>query len=463
MKLKRLQNDQNAQMHTMEAAIVAIMMIGAVSFVSVSSPLVHPEFMVIQLQNYGEDTLEIISQYPSIGPDTQASWEDGNGTWVNVSTTTNMTVGGSVALDTTTYVETLRPNAQGSETALEQDPSSGDHWDKVDEVTPDDTSTFVYRLGGSFTGWGDWARDLYNIQDHTDGSGTINNITVHYRVQRYFQNRDGRARASIRTHGMTYDSPYHQIDNSDDSWHDYSEEWVNNPNSLQPWTWAEVDDLEVGTSLSRYYVALQGSRVRCTQAYLDVNYDGYYKQGNLTSNPINSSDLDSWVSWGNFYANATVPANTDIIYSILDEYDNFIMNVVSGQDISGLAYSTIKLHAELSTTNVSRTPTLHDWNVTYWKTPPQDPNMLVEYIENESWTTIDALFRQTLPDEVNYNMYIIDSSTGYIFVDTNGNEAKIEHGLPGPDSVTVSKMVYADDPRGIGYNLYEVRFVLWYK
>ncbi|MDY6959299.1 MAG: hypothetical protein SVK08_09095, partial [Halobacteriota archaeon] len=107
MKLKRLQNDQNAQMHTMEAAVVALMMIGAVSFVSVSSPLVHPEFMVIQLQNYGEDTLEIISQYPSIGPDMQTSWEDGNGTWVNVSTTTNMTVGGSVALlDTTTYTTT---------------------------------------------------------------------------------------------------------------------------------------------------------------------------------------------------------------------------------------------------------------------------------------------------------------------------------------------------------------------
>ncbi|MDY6960074.1 MAG: hypothetical protein SVK08_13065, partial [Halobacteriota archaeon] len=194
-----------------------------------------------------------------------------------------------------------------------------------------------------------------------------------------------------------------------------------------------------------------------------IDYSGYCISGNLTSNPINSSDLDSWVRWGNFYANATTPAGTSITYSILDEYDNFIMNVVSGQDISGLAYSTIKLHAELSTTNVSRTPTLHDWNVTYWKTPPQDPNMLVEYMENESWTTIDALFRQTLPDEVNYNMYIIDSSTGYIFVDTNGNEAKVEHGLPSPDSVTVSKMVYADDPRGIGYNLYEVRFVLWYK
>ena len=41
-------------------------------------------------------------------------------------------------------IETLRPNAAGDETNIPiQVPSSGEHWDKIDEETSDEDSTYV--------------------------------------------------------------------------------------------------------------------------------------------------------------------------------------------------------------------------------------------------------------------------------------------------------------------------------
>jgi len=41
--------------------------------------------------------------------------------------------------------EILRPNAAGDETTIaSQYPDSGAHWDKVDEETPDNDTTYVY-------------------------------------------------------------------------------------------------------------------------------------------------------------------------------------------------------------------------------------------------------------------------------------------------------------------------------
>ena len=84
--------------------------------------------------------------------------------------------------------------------------------------------------------------------------------------------------------------------------------------------------------------------------------------GNITSIPITPQNLSSW---DKFYANDTTPAGTSITYKILDENNNSITDVTSGQDISSISDSTIRLFANFSTTNLSLTPTLHDWNVTW--------------------------------------------------------------------------------------------------
>ena len=71
--------------------------------------------------------------------------------------------------------EILRPNSAGDETNIPyQSPDTGEHWDKVDDITPDDDLTALYCGNGTY-------RDLYNLPNHSVGSGTINKITVYIR------------------------------------------------------------------------------------------------------------------------------------------------------------------------------------------------------------------------------------------------------------------------------------------
>ena len=100
-------------------------------------------------------------------------------------------------------------------------------------------------------------------------------------------------------------------------------------------------------------------------------FSGYARAtqpGSVKSVLIQPSHLKNW---GVFNANASVPTGTDIIYKILDENNNTIMDVVDGQNISSITQTSIRLYAELTTTNISHTPVLHDWGVC-WETGEVD-------------------------------------------------------------------------------------------
>jgi hypothetical protein len=71
--------------------------------------------------------------------------------------------------------EILRPDAAGDETNIGgQYPNSTYHWDKVDEVSADNGSTFVYSSNAAYI------RDLYALPAPA-GSGVIAKITVYVR------------------------------------------------------------------------------------------------------------------------------------------------------------------------------------------------------------------------------------------------------------------------------------------
>jgi hypothetical protein len=89
-------------------------------------------------------------------------------------------------------------------------------------------------------------------------------------------------------------------------------------------------------------------------------------QGSITSVVIQPY-LFYFKNWALFNVNDTVPTETNITYKILDASNNTIMSVVDGQDISGITQQSIRLFAELTTTNDSLTPVLHDWGVC-WET-----------------------------------------------------------------------------------------------
>ncbi|MBI4834422.1 MAG: hypothetical protein HY811_06360 [Planctomycetes bacterium] len=92
----------------------------------------------------------------------------------------------------------------------------------------------------------------------------------------------------------------------------------------------------------------------------------YLLSGNYVS-PIISPD--GLVSWGVLTYTRTTPANTIFTVDVLHGYNGTVLcsNVASGTDLANILpkYTPIKLRANFSTSEITQTPTLSDWNIGY--------------------------------------------------------------------------------------------------
>lgn len=159
------------------------------------------------------------------------------------------------------HMQILRPNEIGSETAIAfQFPSETQHWDKVDEETPDEDATYIYTDDYLYD------RDLYALPDPTHG-GTITQVEVFVRFRNTQTSFNVGAQASIRTHDNTYDGDEHWTKSMD--YQTISHVWATNPFTDDPWTWAEIDALQAGV---RLWGGAAENYVRCTQVYVEVTY-----------------------------------------------------------------------------------------------------------------------------------------------------------------------------------------------
>jgi len=231
-----------------------------------------------------------------------------------VASSANVTIsGGQVKLDYAsgaTANETLRPNAAGDKTNISlQEPTSGEHWDKVDEASSDGDNTYVHT-----NSW-DLQEDLYQLPNHSTGSGTINYVKVYMVAKNTADNPD---RPSAFIHIKTNDSEYSWPSlgfTLTTSYATYSHQWDNNPQTGNPWTWSEIDNLQAGVGLR----APKGSGPpggrysRCTQVYVEVNYTPitYYSRGTVTSvNLLSSANV---ASIDDFYYDASaIPSGTSL-------------------------------------------------------------------------------------------------------------------------------------------------------
>jgi hypothetical protein len=92
---------------------------------------------------------------------------------------------------------------------------------------------------------------------------------------------------------------------------------------------------------------------------------GSMTSGSIVSTPISLGEDDTWDILA---FNATTPKGTELTVDVLPAtgltpiagYDN----VLSGTDLSDLSQRTIRLRANLSTSDSEATPVLHDWSVT---------------------------------------------------------------------------------------------------
>jgi len=161
--------------------------------------------------------------------------------------------------------EILRPDAAGDVTGCSQFPPPGENWDKVAEEDPDGYETCVYTRFPAF-----YKTDLYNIQDHYEGSGTINGITVYFVVsgdEHHGTPLTTYARAVIKTDGTVRQGDEEVLTGKTFVTKYYI--WLNNPETGAAWTWDEIDDLQVG-------VRLKGAAVGksyCTQVFVVVDYE----------------------------------------------------------------------------------------------------------------------------------------------------------------------------------------------
>lgn len=200
--------------------------------------------------------------------------------------------------------ETLRPNAVGSNEELL--PKTGpDNYTEVDEAVADDWGTFVEEPD---VGWG---VDTYGLPDHAVGSGTINHVKVLGRVMGQGSAAQN-GKFAVHTHGTTYYGD--QFDLLWGAWDDVSFTWVNNPDTTNPWTWAEIDALEAGMAIEKV-----DSNPVLTQIYVEVDYtpgETYDETGReqVVLGVIGKSDLATFNELG----------KDQVVSATVGEIENFL-------------------------------------------------------------------------------------------------------------------------------------------
>jgi hypothetical protein len=145
----------------------------------------------------------------------------------------------------------------------------------------------------------------------------------------------------------------------------------------------------------------------------DLNFTvtGYKSSANLTSTAITG------INWQKFFANNTVSTSqgTNITYKILKASDNSILCsglTGNGDDVSTCARGvpSIKLFANLTTSNTANTPILSDWNIT-WTAYNSPMNMT----KNSVWQWSNFTWQNSSLDRTRIGWRIF-------YNDTSGNE-----------------------------------------
>ncbi len=221
-----------------------------------------------------------------VNPDTSVAW-----TWEDINSLEVLvyqrwSTASTEVRTTQVYVEVhyrpntvvvLRPNAAGDVCGIpfEVGAACPDHYQNVDEVTPDDDTTFV--KGTTWAGGGApaTAADLYNIENPAISTGIITNVAVYARFKDNAddQYREGRSYIFTKTGGSEHRSSKTQLG----VWSDFHVDYANNPTTSSAWTWSEITALQIGANL---FNPQRGSGIDfldkftfCTQMWIEITRD----------------------------------------------------------------------------------------------------------------------------------------------------------------------------------------------
>ena len=166
---------------------------------------------------------------------------------------------------------TLRPNADGTYRQFKIYPTTPTtHYDKVDEVTPNDGTDYITSMYGDGL-----AHEVYDTflkpSSGIPAGSTINSVTVYSRGR--VTQTPGGFKVSWRN-CLLVDGTLYTADNFQyTSWTTVNSVWATNPKTGLPWTLSDIEALEFGVfGTDKYDAAGDESWVDITTVWLVIDY-----------------------------------------------------------------------------------------------------------------------------------------------------------------------------------------------
>jgi hypothetical protein len=164
--------------------------------------------------------------------------------------------------------DTIRPDGNGDlQEFTTQFPNSTSHYDKVDEATADDDTTYVCTEHSGADPY--YRQELYTLGNPPYQNGAITSVTVYIRARmtNALATTAGR-KVIIKTGGTVYTGDAFALTTS---YANYSKAWALNPNTGVAWAWADLNSLQAGAQLIEEIPALN-NQDRLTQVWAVVSY-----------------------------------------------------------------------------------------------------------------------------------------------------------------------------------------------
>lgn len=183
--------------------------------------------------------------------------------------------------------ETLRPSGVGYETSIESVAGAATHWEAAGDAND---ASYVYQDDADT-----WQRDSYLLADSTESLHfhNITSVTVYFRISAG-GGRTCSAKPHFRIGSTNYEGSVQTTTSS--SWVQKNQNFSTSPATGEPWTWAEVDAMELGISIKSSGLSYEA---RCSDIWILVYYPTDTEAFSVSTAGVTSEEYTVLIPIGN--------------------------------------------------------------------------------------------------------------------------------------------------------------------